>query len=72
MPTARRAAAKLLACDAATTASSNAVQVLGGMGFTWDMLPNYLVKRAWVLEQSLGTVDELAELVGDLVAGGAA
>ena len=29
------------------------IQVLGGMGFTWDMLPNYLLKRAWVLEHAL-------------------
>ena len=31
-----------------------AIQVLGGMGFTWEMLPNYLLKRAWVLEHAFG------------------
>lgn len=47
--------AKLLAADAAVTNASTAVQVLGGMGFTWDMMPNYLLKRAWALEQDFGT-----------------
>ena len=34
-----------------------AVQVLGGMGFTWEMPPHYFLKRAWVLEESFGTAD---------------
>jgi alkylation response protein AidB-like acyl-CoA dehydrogenase len=33
----------------------SAVHVLGGMGFTWDMLPHYFLKRAWVLENPFGT-----------------
>lgn len=44
-------AARLLAGEAAIDNASAAVQVLGGMGFTWDMLPNYLLKRAWSLDQ---------------------
>jgi alkylation response protein AidB-like acyl-CoA dehydrogenase len=48
-------AAKLLAGDAAVENSRAAIQVLGGMGFTWEMLPNHLLKRAWVLEESFGT-----------------
>ena len=40
--------------------AGTAVQVLGGMGFTWDMLPNYLLKRAWVLEHAFGTADDHA------------
>ena len=31
--------------------------MLGGMGFTWEMPPNYLLKRAWVLEHSFGSAD---------------
>ena len=34
------------------------------MGFTWDMLPNYLLKRAWVLEAGFGAADEHALYLG--------
>ena len=54
------ASAKLLAADAAIENASTAVQVLGGMGFTWDMLPNYLLKRAWALEHDFGTAEDHA------------
>ena len=37
-----------------------AVQVHGGVGFTWEMLPNYLLKRAWVLEHAFGDGDSHA------------
>jgi len=49
------AAAKLLAGEAGVANGRTAVQVLGGMGFTWDMLPHYFLKRAWVLEHLFGT-----------------
>jgi alkylation response protein AidB-like acyl-CoA dehydrogenase len=49
--------AKLLAGEAGVTNGRTAVQVLGGMGFTWEMAPHYFLKRAWVLEQSFGTGD---------------
>jgi hypothetical protein len=45
------------------------VQVLGGMGFTWEMLPHYYLKRAWVLEQSFGTADAHALALAGEVAG---
>ena len=48
-------AAKLLAGEAAVDNARAAVQILGGMGFTWDMPPNYLLKRAWLLENTFGT-----------------
>jgi alkylation response protein AidB-like acyl-CoA dehydrogenase len=48
------AAAKLLAGDAALENARAAIQVHGGIGFTWEMLPNYLLKRAWVLEHAFG------------------
>jgi alkylation response protein AidB-like acyl-CoA dehydrogenase len=65
----RRAAAgaKLLASEAALAGSRAAVQVLGGMGFTWEMLPHYLLKRAWVLEHAFGTADEHALALGSAV-----
>ena len=34
------------------------------MGFTWDMLPNYLLKRAWVLENEFGEIEEHARFLG--------
>ncbi len=57
-------AAKLLATDAALDGAGAAVQVLGGMGFTWDMLPNHLLKRAWVREASFGSADDHALHLG--------
>jgi len=62
----RRAAstAKLLAGDAALANAGTAIQVLGGMGFTWEMLPNHLLKRAWVLEHAFGPADDHATSIG--------
>jgi alkylation response protein AidB-like acyl-CoA dehydrogenase len=57
-------AAKLLASEAAIVNSKAAVQILGGMGFTWTMVPHYLLKRAWVLEHSFGTADAHALALG--------
>lgn len=55
--TAAASAAKLLAGEAGLANGRTAVQVLGGMGFTWQMTPHYFLKRAWVLEESFGTGD---------------
>ncbi|CUU59265.1 Acyl-CoA dehydrogenase, N-terminal domain [Parafrankia irregularis] len=65
----RRAAsaAKLLAGEAGIANGRAAVQVLGGMGFTWDMLPHYFLKRAWVLENQFGTVSSHAARLGTAV-----
>ena len=52
------AGAKLLAGEASIANAGAAIQVLGGMGFTWDMLPNHLLKRAWVLEHEFGDVEQ--------------
>lgn len=68
-PARAAAAAKLLAAEAAIANASAAIQVLGGMGFTWDMPPNHLLKRAWVLEHAFGEADHHAgELGAALVA----
>jgi alkylation response protein AidB-like acyl-CoA dehydrogenase len=58
-------AAKLLAGEAGIANGRTAVQVLGGMGFTWEMLPHYFLKRAWVLEESFGTGDAHALVLSD-------
>jgi alkylation response protein AidB-like acyl-CoA dehydrogenase len=57
--------AKLLAGEAGIANGRTAVQVLGGMGFTWEMLPHYYLKRAWVLEESFGTGDAHALALSD-------
>ena len=61
-------AAKLLAGQAGIDNGRAAVQVLGGMGFTWEMLPHYFLKRSWVLEQSFGTGESHALALGDALA----
>jgi alkylation response protein AidB-like acyl-CoA dehydrogenase len=57
--------AKLLAGEAGIANGRAAVQVLGGMGFTWETLPHYYLKRAWVLEESFGTGDVHALALAD-------
>jgi alkylation response protein AidB-like acyl-CoA dehydrogenase len=63
--------AKLLAGEAGIENGRSAVQILGGMGFTWEMLPHHFLKRAWALEQAFGTAPEqgarLAAAVADEV-----
>jgi alkylation response protein AidB-like acyl-CoA dehydrogenase len=59
-PTTAASTAKLLAGEAGMANGQTAVQVLGGMGFTWEMAPHYFLKRAWVLEESFGTGDRHA------------
>jgi alkylation response protein AidB-like acyl-CoA dehydrogenase len=61
-------AAKLLAGEAGIGNGRAAVQVLGGMGFTWEMLPHYFLKRAWVLEQGFGSADGHALALADALA----
>jgi alkylation response protein AidB-like acyl-CoA dehydrogenase len=62
------AAAKLLAGEAAVKNARASVQVLGGMGFTWAMPPHFLLKRAWVLDQSFGTPTQHALAIGSSLA----
>ncbi len=59
--------AKHLAGEAGVLNARAAVQVLGGMGFTWDMLPHYFLKRAWVLDQAFGTGSSHAAALGAAV-----
>ncbi len=49
------ASAKVVAGDAAMANSRSCIQVHGGMGFTWEMMPHYLLKRTWVLEHAFST-----------------
>src|SRR5262249_12795129 len=63
-PARASAAAKLLSGEAAVENARVAVQVHGGMGFTWEMPPNYLLKRAWALEHVFGNADAHALALG--------
>ncbi|TML20295.1 MAG: acyl-CoA dehydrogenase [Actinobacteria bacterium] len=56
-------AAKLIATDAAIRNAKTCIQVHGGMGFTWEMIPHYLLKRAWVLEYAFGSRAEHADTI---------
>jgi alkylation response protein AidB-like acyl-CoA dehydrogenase len=58
------AGAKLLAGEAALENARAAIQIHGGVGFTWEMLPNYLLKRAWVLERAFGDAESHAFSIG--------
>jgi alkylation response protein AidB-like acyl-CoA dehydrogenase len=57
------AGAKLLAGEAAITNGKIATQVHGGMGFTWEVDVHLYLKRAWVLDTVLGSVDDHADAV---------
>jgi len=61
------AAAKLLAGEAALENARVAIQVHGGMGFTWEMPAHYLLKRAWVLEHAFGDADAHALALGTAI-----
>jgi alkylation response protein AidB-like acyl-CoA dehydrogenase len=61
-------AAKLLAGEAAVENARASIQILGGMGFTWEMAPHFLLKRALVLDQSFGTPAAHALAVGAALA----
>jgi len=53
-----------LVCERAAHRNARAcIQIHGGMGFTWEMLPHYYLKRCWVIETCFGTADEHAECV---------
>ncbi len=62
----RRAAAgaKLLADEAAIANARTAIQVHGGMGYTWEVPLHLHLKRSRVLATTFGSKDSLSWLVG--------
>ena len=58
--------AKVTAGEAAIRNARACIQVHGGMGFTWEVVAHYYLKRAWVLENCFGNRDEHAERIADL------
>jgi alkylation response protein AidB-like acyl-CoA dehydrogenase len=59
--------AKIQAGEAAMANAKSAVQVHGGMGFTWEVDLHLYLKRAWVLDTSWGSVAHHAEALGATV-----
>ena len=55
------AAAKVTAQEAAVRNGRDAVQVHGGMGFTWEIDAHLHVKRAWALDTTFGSASEHAD-----------
>ena len=60
-------AAKLLAGDSALANAKTAVQIHGGMGFTWEVDVHLYLKRAWVLDTAFGTTDDHADEMARLL-----
>jgi alkylation response protein AidB-like acyl-CoA dehydrogenase len=57
------AAAKITAGEAAVKNGKSAIQVHGGMGFTWEVDMHLYLKRAWVLDTNFGTPDAYSEFL---------
>jgi len=55
------AAAKLIAGEAAMKNARACIQVMGGMGFTWESPAHFFLKRTWVLEHAFGASSRQAE-----------
>ena len=58
--------AKARASDAGTVVTHNAIQTLGGIGFTWEHDVHFLLKRAQVSAQLLGSAGAHRERVAQL------
>jgi alkylation response protein AidB-like acyl-CoA dehydrogenase len=59
--------AKITAGEGAIRNARTGIQVHGGMGFTWEVIAHYYLKRAWVCENMFGTQDEHAEKIADIL-----
>ena len=59
--------AKVTAGESAIRNARTCIQVHGGMGFTWEVVAHYYLKRAWVLENTFGTREEHAETIASIL-----
>ena len=66
-PVRAAAGAKILAGDAAIANGKTAIQVRGGIGFTWEVDAQRFWKRATVLDTHFGNSDEHAEAVAAML-----
>jgi hypothetical protein len=65
------AVAAALALDAAVENAKDCIQVLGGVGYTWEHDAHIYLRRAMALRQWLGGSDRWRRRVAELTAGGA-
>ncbi len=65
------AVAATLALDAAVTNAKDCIQVLGGIGYTWEHDAHLYLRRAIALRQWLGGTDRWRGRVAELTAAGA-
>ncbi len=65
------ALAKSYASEAARTVTSDAIQLHGGIGYTWDSDMHLYFKRAWRVAAELGTPIQIREQMARLVLDGA-
>jgi alkylation response protein AidB-like acyl-CoA dehydrogenase len=66
-PARAASAAKVTAGHAAVANGKGAIQVHGGMGFTWEVDAHLHLKRAWLLDTQFGSVDEHSERLAGLL-----
>jgi len=59
--------AKVTAGESAIRNARTGIHVHGGMGFTWEVMAHYYLKRAWVCENMFGTQDEHAEKIATIL-----
>ena len=59
--------AKLLAGEAGLGNGKSAVQIHGGMGFTWELPVHLYLKRAAFLDVAFGNVDHHAQVMAELL-----
>jgi alkylation response protein AidB-like acyl-CoA dehydrogenase len=64
-PARAAAAAKALADEAALANGKAAIQVHGGMGFTWEVDAHLHLKRAWVLATQFGSTEHHSEALAE-------
>jgi alkylation response protein AidB-like acyl-CoA dehydrogenase len=61
------ASAKMLADEAANLNAKTSIQVHGGMGFTWEVVVHYYLKRGWVHQTQFGDIDTHADRLAALL-----
>jgi alkylation response protein AidB-like acyl-CoA dehydrogenase len=59
--------AKLAACEAASLAARNSIQVHGAMGYTWEVDLHIYMKKAWALANSWGDAGFHKRRVADFI-----
>lgn len=60
--------AKMMAGEAAIKNARTCIQIHGGMGYTWEVLDHYYLKRAAVLQNTFGSDASHAEAIGAIAA----